>query len=65
MLSLFQEMIDSDQQNQILTLQLENDELKTEMEIAYRELHLLRKKTRREANGTTSQTYNSPKKSNN
>ena len=44
MLSLIQEMIDSDQQNQILTLQLENDELKTEMEIAYRELHLLRKR---------------------
>ena len=46
LLSLFQEMIDSDQQTQITSLQLENDELKTELEIALRELHILRKKNR-------------------
>lgn len=65
LLSLFQEMIDSDQQTQIQTLQLENDELKTELEIAYRELHLLRKKTRREANGNQNDYNNkSPRKKN-
>lgn len=65
LLSLFQEMIDSDQQNQIQTLQLENDELKTELEIAYRELHLLRKKTRRDANGSPSNEQKSPRKTKN
>jgi len=65
LLSLFQEMIDSDQQNQIQTLQLENDELKTELEIAYRELHLLRKKTRRDAHGSPSNEQKSPRKTKN
>jgi len=65
LLSLFQEMIDSDQQNQIQTLQLENDELKTELEIAYRELHLLRKKTRHDANGSPSNEQKSPRKTKN
>jgi len=50
-------MIDSDQQSQISTLQLENDELKTELEIAHRELNLLRKKNKRDING-----HASPKK---
>jgi len=65
LLSLFQEMIDSDQQTQIQTLQLENDELKTELEIAYRELHLLRKKTKHSSTSNQNEyNHKSPRKKN-
>jgi len=63
LLSLFQEMIDSDQQNHINSLQLENEELKTELEMTYRELQLLKGKKPKESNGSLSPQKNDYNKS--